>query len=397
MKLLKKKLKNGIRVVMEKRELPVVAVAISNSFGGAYENMKIKGVAHLIEHMLFTGTKTRDAEEISSEIEKKGGILNGFTSDEITAFWFKLPSEHVFAGLDILTDMIKNPKFDKEKFEKEKKVVLEEIKMYDDQPRMYVMKKIVENLYEKPFGTGVIGTKESVSALGRDFVVDLFEKSYCPQNYLVTIVGNADFGKICNYLEGKFEVCEKKDNHTLKIVKKNAETVDKKADIDQANFAFAMHAPAIGSSDSYAFEILNAYLAGGMSSKLFIEIREKRGLAYSIKGMIESEKDYSYYVIHVGTTKEAIAKVKELILEGFKHAQKMTEKELEETKEMLIGLRRLAMESSEDVMNEIMGLEMSVGAEEFYEYEKKIRKVKLKDVQRLAKIGKYSSAALVPA
>src|SRR3989339_2142284 len=130
MKLLKKKLKNGITVIMEKRELPVVALSISNPFGGAFEKSEEKGIAHFIEHLVFTGTKTRTHEDISREIEKKGGILNAFTANEVTSFWFKLPSEHIFAGLDILVDMLNNAIFNKEKFEKEKKVILEEIKMY---------------------------------------------------------------------------------------------------------------------------------------------------------------------------------------------------------------------------------------------------------------------------
>src|SRR3989344_6517434 len=110
---LKKKLKNGITVIMEKRALPVVSVSITNRFGGAYEKSEIKGIAHLIEHLVFTGTKTRTHEDISREIEKKGGILNAFTGNEMTCFYFKLPSKHLFSGFDILVDLLKNPIFDK--------------------------------------------------------------------------------------------------------------------------------------------------------------------------------------------------------------------------------------------------------------------------------------------
>ena len=118
-----------MQVIFEKRELPVVSFAISNRFGALFEESKIKGISHFIEHLVFTGTKTRTHEDISREIEKKGGILNAFTANEVTSFYFKLPSKHLFSGLDILTDMLNNPVFEKEKFEKEKKVILEEIKM----------------------------------------------------------------------------------------------------------------------------------------------------------------------------------------------------------------------------------------------------------------------------
>src|SRR3989344_6160896 len=152
MKFYKKVLNNGIVVIMEKRDTPVVSFSITNKFGAAFEESKIKGIAHFIEHLVFTGTKTRSHEDISREIEKKGGILNAFTANEVTSFWFKLPSEHVFAGLDILSDMLNNAIFDKEKFEKEKKVIIEEIKMYHDNPSAFVMDQIEKNLYNKPFG-----------------------------------------------------------------------------------------------------------------------------------------------------------------------------------------------------------------------------------------------------
>ena len=174
MKFFKKKLKNGMIVIMEKRDLSVVSFSITNKFGAAFEESKIKGIAHFIEHLLFTGTKTRSHEDISREIEKKGGILNAFTSHEVTSFWFKLPSEHLFAGIDIIADMLKNPKFDNEKFEKEKKVILEEINMYHDNPRSHAFEMIERNLFESPFGDLVIGSKETVSSLNRNFVAEFF-------------------------------------------------------------------------------------------------------------------------------------------------------------------------------------------------------------------------------
>jgi len=396
MKFLRRKLANGITVIMEKRELPIVALSISNPFGGACESSEAKGVAHFIEHLAFTGTKNRTSEEISREVEQKGGVLNAFTADEATSFWFKLPNEHVFSGLDILIDILKNPIFPEKKFEKEKKVILEEIKMYNDDPRAAALKKVVGNLYEKPFGTGIIGTKESVSSLKRKFIAGLFGKVYNPENFVVTIVGNADFEKICSYLEENFGKKGKEKPKILKIKKKNAESVEEREGIDQAHFIFALHTPALGSSDFYAFEVLNSYLAGGASSRLFLEIREKRGLAYTIKSEVSAEKDYSYCVIYVGTMKENVDRVKKIILKEFENVKNMTEKELEKIKEKLIGLRKISAEESENVMNELMIYEMNGSAEEYYRYEDKIKSVKLEDVKRLAKIKNYSTAAIVP-
>ncbi|MBU2612530.1 MAG: insulinase family protein [Nanoarchaeota archaeon] len=382
---------------MEKRDLPVVSLSITNRFGAGYEKSEIKGIAHFIEHLIFTGTKKRTSEEISREIEKRGGILNAFTSHEVTSFWFKLPSEHLFFGLDVLKDILTNTLFNKEKFDKEKKVIIEEIKMYHDEPRSHAFEMIEKNLFEPSFGDLVIGSKETVEGLERDFVADYFRKNYNPRNFIVTVVGNVNFDEICEYFEKNFEANESEIGK-IEIKKKNGESVEKRRDIDQAHVVFAAHAPLKGDKRHYALEILNAYLAGGMSSKLFVEIREKRGLAYAVRGDIVSEKNYSYYVIYVGTTKEAFEEVKNLILQGIKDVEKMGEDELKESKEKIIGLKRISLEESSNVMNDLMFEELVGKAENYYDYDNQINAVKLNDVKKLAKefAKEYSFASVVP-
>ena len=159
---------------------------------------------------------------------------------------------------------------------------------------------------------------------------------------------------------------------------------------------FAVHAPKASHPDYPALEVLDAYLADGMSSKLFLEIREKRGLAYAVKSDIETEKDYSHYTIYVGTTKQAIPEVKKLILEGFEDVKNMTEKDLEEAKERVIGLNRISKEESVNVMSELMFAELTTKAEDYYTQEKKINAVDLEQVKSLAKINSYSAAVIVP-
>jgi len=391
----KKVLKNGITVLFEKRGLPLVSVSVTNRFGAVYENSEIKGIAHFIEHLVFTGTKTRTHEDISREIEKKGGILNAFTSHDMTSFWFKLPSEHLFAGLDIISDIMNNPTFDEKKFEKEKKVVIEEIKMYHDMPQKDVFDKLEANLYEKPFGEGVAGSEKTINSLNRDFVADYFSKVYDPSCYIVSVTGDADFDKVCEYFERNFKPRAVKLVLPT-IVKKNIETTEERDGIDQAHFVFAIHAPMKNEKEHTVLEVLDAYLANGMSSRLFLTIREERGLAYSVNSMIATEKNYSYYSIYAGTTKKAVQEVKKLILEGFRDVSKMTEKDLEESKQRIIGLKRVSSEESVNVMNELMYNELVGKAENYYTHEDKIRAVTLADVKKLAKIGAYSSAAIVP-
>ena len=397
MRLLRRQLKNGMNVIMEKRELPVVSLSITNRFGASFEDSKIKGIAHFMEHLVFTGTKTRSHEDISREIEKRGGILNAFTSHDVTSFWFKLPSEHVFIGLEILSDLLLNPIFESEKFEKEKKVILEEIKMYHDTPQRHVFDKIEACLYEKPFGESVIGSAETIKSLSRDFVAEYFKKNYFPEDYIVTIVGDADFDKICSFLEEKFSRAELKLS-SVSIKTKHGKFVEQRDGIDQAHFVFGVHAPLMNEKNYAVLEILDAYLANGMSSKLFLEIREKRGLAYSVKGSISTEKRYSYYTIYVGTTKEAVKEVERLIIEEFNKVKDISDKEIREAQEQVIGLKRVTSEESSNVMNELMFYELGGKAEDYYNHEARIRSVTKKEVVELASslVKKYSTAIIMP-
>jgi len=395
---LRRKLSNGMIVLMEKRETPVITLGIANPIGAGFEDSKIKGVFHVIEHMVFTGTQTRTHEDISKEIEKRGGILNAFTSNEATCFWFKLPSEHVFIGLEILSDLLLNPKFDKLKFEKEKKVILEEIKMYHDDPERDVQDQIFENLYEKPFGERIIGSKTSVLQLERDFVYSFFKKHYTTSNFIVSIVGKGDFNKICEFLEKKFGNQNKESFKVKPIIFKNKETIEERKGIDQAHFVFGVHAPLISDKEYSALEVLDTYLANGMSSKLFLKIREEKGLAYSVQSSINSEKSYSYYTIYAGTLKEAVSEVKKIILDELDKVENISEKELNEAKERVIGLRKVVSEESSRVMPEILFYELASKAEEYYTHEQKINNVTSEQVKNLARNMKknYSTASIVP-
>ncbi len=397
MKFQKIKLKNGITVLFEERDLPLICYSISNPFGGAYETSEVKGVAHLFEHLLFTGTKTRTHEDISGEIEKKGGLINAFTAQDVTTYFVKMPSEHAEIGIEIIHDILKNPTFPAEKLEKEKRVVTEEIKMFHDDPEKRVYEILESSLYEKPFGEGIVGSAETVKSLTREKIIKIFDENYAPENFIVTIVGKADIKKICKRLESDFKPSKRSYSH-VPIKTKNAQITEERSGIDQAQLVLGMHAPQ-DEKKQKALEVLNAYLAGGMSSKLFLEIRENHGLAYTVRGSIEREKNYSYYSIYAGTTSEALDKVKSMILQGIKDVEKMTESELEESKQRLIGIRRVATEESLNSMQRLIFEEISTGkAEDYYDYDNKIKSVKLEEVKNIAKeiIKNYSVAILKP-
>jgi len=390
----RKKLDNGITVLFEKRKIPVVSSCTAVKFGAQHEKEKIKGISHFIEHLVFKGTKTKDVIQISEEIENKGGILNAFTGEEVTGFWNKLPSNHFKLGADLSRDLVLNPLFEKKALERERKVILEEIKMYKDNPSTHVFDRIKEMLYEKPFSMSIAGTLKTVAGLSRKKVVDLYNSIYATNNMIFCTVGNADLNEVLN--EAKKFPKVNKEIRKVPIIPKNGNLIEKRKGIDQAHEVLGFHMPKMRDKNQYAAEVFDSILGGGMSSRLFQEIREKRGLCYAIKGHLEQSKDYSYEVIYVGTTKDKIKIIKELILKEIKKLKDLQARDLSEAKEKLIGLRQISKEKSDSTMIGLLQEELGGNAKEFYEYEEKINKVKLKEVQELSKLKGYSFVSLIP-
>jgi len=388
------KLKNGLIILFEKRSLPIVSISASVKYGSSYEQEKQKGISHFIEHLMFKGTKTRTHKQIAGEIEKKGGILNGFTSEEVTSYWSKLPSKHINSGINITSDLILNPRFDPKEFEKEKNVIIEEIKMYHDNPIFYVNDKIKELLYEKPFGMSIAGKEEIIRKLKLQDVKNLFDSVYTTDSMILTTVGNADFEEICKEAE-KFPV-KKRKLIEYKPIKRNFELVEERKGLEQAHFVFSFHSPTMKDKKRYNYEIAGSYLFGGMSSVLFQEIREKRGLAYSVKGNFELGSNYGYTNIYVGTLKEKIKEIKEIILKEIKNLNKLEKKDFEELKEQLIGAKKIEEEDSTNTMNLLMLEESAGNASEYYKYKDRILKVKLDEVKELSKLKNYSTFSLIP-
>ena len=395
-KFYRKVLKNGMVVILEKRELPIVSVAFAVRCGGINESAGEKGISHYIEHMLYKGTPTRNVKQIAEEIERKGGILNGFTDEAITAYWCKMPSKHLDTALDVLSDMVKNPLFEVKEMEKERKVIFEEIKMRRDNPMVYVFDEIHRFLYGAPFNIPLIGTHESMNSINRNKMLERFKKIYTPNNMILCVIGDADFDKIVSFAEKAFGK-EKGEVPKYEIKTRNEIKIEKRKGLDQANLVLAYHSLLAGDKRSYAAEILNTLMAGGMSSRLFSEIREKRNMAYAVKAASSINKEFAYNLIYVGTTKENVEPVKKLIIEEFeKVAKSLSEKEFNEIKEQLVGNYYISSEDSQSQMMELLTAEINGKAEELYEYEKNIRNVKIADVKELAKIKNYSFFALVP-
>ncbi len=394
----KKTLKNGMTIIFEKRNLPVVSVVLAVRSGGINEDTSEKGISHFIEHMLYKGTKTRTHKQIAEEIEKNGGELNGFTSEEVTAYYCKMPSKHLEIALNVLTDMVKNSLFDEKELEKERKVIFEEIKMRKDNPHIYILDEIQNCLYRGTLGLNLIGTYETMSLINRKKITEKFKQIYEPNNFILCVVGDADFEQIVKFAEKNFGN-KKSEIPKQKFELKNQFKIEEREGVDQANLIFAHHVPIAGDNKCYTAKVLSSLMTGGMSSRLFEEIREKRNLAYNISGDSNINKDFAYNFIYIGAMKENIEQIKKVILEEFdKVSEELSEEELNGIKEKIIGNYQISMEDSQTQMMNLLISEIQGEAKDFYEYEKNISKVKLKDVKELASNFKkaHSFFALVP-
>jgi len=390
----RKKLDNGITVICETRNIPVVAISTSVKYGAKYESENIKGISHFIEHLVFKGTKKRSVKEISSVIENKGGIINAFTSEEVTCFWNKLPSKYFDLGADVSRDLVLNPLLSENALERERKVILEEIKMYHDNPSYYVLEKIKEMLYQKPFNMPIAGTAKSVSHLSRDVIINTHRSIYSTNNMIFTAIGKIDIDEVLNEaikFPKSFNQLPK-----VKVVPMNKDFTEERKGIDQAHFVLGFHMPCFVNKSRYAAEIFDSILGGGMSSRLFQEIREKRGLGYAVRSSLEQSKDYAYEVIYVGTVKEKIEEVKKIILKEIKKMKNLTLGDLNDAKERLIGLREVEKEKCDSTMVDLIHEELGGSAENYYKYEENINNVKLKEVKLLSKLKGFSTVSLVP-
>lgn len=352
-------LKNGLTIIGE--EIPYlksISLGVWINSGSRIEDEKISGVSHFIEHMLFKGTKNRTSKEIASEIDNLGGQINAFTSKECTCYYVKLLDSHIDIGIDILSDMILNPLFDKNDIDKERLVILEELKMYEDSPEDLAYDLLIENIYKgDPLGMNIIGTEESLKCIGREEIVDYFEKYYVPNNSVISVCGNFNFEEMINKLEEKFINWNSKEvNIEVEKAKFNSCFISKNKDTEQVNIAISLEAiPVEDIKEVYALSVINTVFGGSISSRLFQKIREEQGLVYSIYSSQSLYRKCGEVGIYASMSKDNLKKVYEMILDEIKDLKKnyLTEKEIKESKEQLKGSYILGLESTSSRMMSI--------------------------------------------
>ncbi|MDD5679984.1 MAG: pitrilysin family protein [Candidatus Omnitrophica bacterium] len=333
-----------------------VALGVWVAAGGRYENMKNKGISHFVEHLLFKRTGKRSAAVIKNSIEGIGGMLNGFTSEEVTCYLAKVTGKHLDLATDVLSDMVLDAVFDPRDIEKERLVILEEVKMYRDHPDQYVYELLGELLWPKQtLGIPLIGTFETINSLKRKDLVNYRDASYNPSNITIVACGNVRHGEFVRTCDKIFSKAKPRKFHSyekMKLSQKDFKTSIFRKDTEQTHVAIGFHSISRKSPARYAMELLNIALGANMSSRLFHELREKRGLAYAISSHVRYYADGGVVTVEAGVDNKKMLKALELTLKELIKIRKapITRKEFERAREYYQGHLAFLVEDTTDHM-----------------------------------------------
>ena len=388
------RLNNGTRVVIE--EVPYVnsvSIGVFINTGTINENKRINGISHFIEHMLFKGTKNRTGKEIAEFIDNIGGELNAFTETEYTCFYVRTLDKHIVKATDILSDIINNPILKKDDIKNEKKVIIEEIKMYMDSPEDLVYDLLNEAMFrDSSLSLPILGTIDSVKSLQRETIVDYYNRYYIPENMIISVCGNCNSKEVLEMLEEQF--CKKSVNNVEEInlrreykVPKIKQNINwKYKDTEQLNFCIGMEGVRRGDNDIYPLALVNNILGGCISSRLFQKIREDKGLVYSIYSHLDTYKNTGIFSIYAALSLEQLMNVVKLIKEEINCLIKylITENELQKSKEQIKSSYILGLEDTFSRMINLGESELLLGRiiprHEILEI---IDKVTLDDIERV--------------
>lgn len=330
------------------------AIGVWIKTGSRNEVPELNGVSHFLEHMFFKGTTTRNAREIAESFDSIGGQVNAFTSKEYTCYYAKVMDNHASYALEILADMFFNSTFDEEELKKEKNVVYEEIKMYDDTPDDIVHDLLSKAVYENhPLGYPILGTESTLETFNSETLKKYVHDMYTPDKVVISIAGNVD-EKLIQEVESYFGSYQGGEDR-LELVKPafHENRITRKKETEQAHLCLGFKGLEIGNDKTYSLVTLNNILGGSMSSRLFQEVREQRGLAYSVYSYHSSYQDTGLVTVYGGTGTSQLDSLYETIQETLDTLKRdgITERELRNSKEQLKGSLMLSLESTNSRMS----------------------------------------------
>ncbi len=381
---------NGLRLLTESMpHVRSISVGVWLTRGSRHEPEAYSGIAHFVEHMLFKGTATRSAEDIAQAIDSIGGQLDAFTAKEYASYYIKVLDEHLPLALDILSDIVLHPAFDPDDIEREKKVILEEIKMVEDTPDDLVHELFTQSFWEgHALGRPILGTPETVEALTREALRDYFGRVYTANNFVISAVGNLQHDQVRELVERAFaEIAPTGDaaGDTLPVVV--PQFVVRSKDLEQSHICLGTSSYSQSHQDRYVSYVLNTLLGGSMSSRLFQNVREKRGLAYAVFSGLSAYRDAGALTIYAGCATEAVGEVIDLTVEELRNVKRTPppDAELRRAKDHLKGSLMLSLENTASRMSHLARQEIyfdrQFGLDETL---RGVERVTAEDVQRVA-------------
>ncbi|HEV3152544.1 MAG TPA: pitrilysin family protein [Candidatus Baltobacteraceae bacterium] len=383
-------LRNGVRVITE--AMPAfrsASIGIWADVGSASEAPEKRGISHLVEHMLFKGTGRRTARQIAEEMDGIGGNLNAFTDKETTCYYAKVMDQHLPLAVDVLTDMFLNSRFDPEELAKEQKVVLEEIKMYDDSPDELIHDLFIQTMWHgSNLGAPTIGFADTVTGLTPDDLRAHMQRRYAPNSVIVAAAGNVDHDRVVDEFEKAFATFEGQCELPLAETPVNTPNrLFRQKDSEQAYVVLGTGGLSVRDERRYVLTVLDTILGGGMSSRLFQEIREKRGLVYTVYSFQAAYRAAGLFAVYAGTSPQNVGECVSVIGEQFASLRdtRVGDAELRLAKEHIKGSLTLSLESTSSRMIRLGRSEFSLGRQlTTEEIEEKVEAVTAEEVQALA-------------
>jgi predicted Zn-dependent peptidase len=384
-------LANGLTVITEEmKHIRSVSIGIWLKTGSRDEDLPWNGISHFVEHMVFKGTQHRTAEEIARQVDSIGGNMDAFTAKECISFSIKVLNEHVPIALDVLSDLVLNPVFDSQDISRERGVILEEIKMDEDNPDYLVHEIFTQNFWkDHPLGRPILGTRDTVKKFDRTPVFDFYSQRFSPANMIITAAGYLNHERFVEVVAKHFATMKPMSNgfHSSppKIVPKII--LRNKKSLEQVQICVGVPSYPITHERRHTSYILNTLLGGGMSSRLFQNIRERQGLAYAIYSDLNPYRDTGCMSIYAGTSRASAGKVVESIVSEFRKlkTEMVSADELRRSKDQLKGSLMLSLESSNARMSNLARQEMYF--DHFYGLDELIAKIEAVTAEELQELA----------
>ncbi|MEA3223623.1 MAG: pitrilysin family protein [Thermodesulfobacteriota bacterium] len=349
-------LDNGIRIVTEGNpNVRSVSLGIWVKAGSRQDPSGSEGIAHFTEHVMFKGTKRRTALQIAKEIDALGGILNAHTAKEHSAYYIKVLDEHLEKAIDVLSDIFLNSEFKPEEIEKEKNVVLQEIRMTEDTPDDYVAELFSMTFFHNtPLGVSILGSPPTVKGFTRDHVISFIDQAYSPNAIVIAGAGNLDHARVVDLLRSRFESYNRAHNHNRELTTPpmGGGCLARHKDLEQVHITLGTAGPMVTDNKRWAYVVLNTVLGGGMSSMLFQEAREKLGIVYSIYSYLSAYEDCGVLAVYAGTSDDHVSQTIEVIGAQARRLKQgdFAGLKLDDVREQIKGHLLLARESTESRM-----------------------------------------------